>query len=73
MKKAPLVRIRRNNNHLTQTCKTSGVRIIDTEYQFNRSFNFLKEMESMGEEQETIKKNPDLKMNQNTDFIIIKT
>lgn len=58
----------RNNNNLTQTCKTLGVvRIIDTEYKLN-VFKILKEIESIGKEQEKTKKRSEYESN--TDFII---
>lgn len=51
VEKNNITEVWRNNDHLTQTFKTSGIRIIDTEYQFNTFLKSLKEMESMGEEQ----------------------
>ena len=51
VEKNNITEVWRNNDHLTQTFKTSGIRIIDTDYQFDTFLKSLKEMESMGEEQ----------------------
>lgn len=51
VEKNHIIEVWRNNDHLTQTFKTSGIRIIDTEYQFNTFLKSLKEIKSMGEEQ----------------------
>ena len=48
VEKNNIIEVWRNNDHLTQTFKTSGIRIIDTEYQFNTFLKSLKEMDGGG-------------------------